>query len=137
MDDNRLSGPSAGFERFGQLEDRIFLAVEEIKAIRRETEDLRGENGRLNDLVNEHVREIEALRSDNDNFAAQEAGKHEQLRGENDSLRSELETMRHSETEMFEALAQFEKEREELRERVEKTLTLLASLDASSNQQPG
>jgi len=123
---------SAGFERFSQLEDRIFRAVEEIKAIRKDTEALRDENSRLNEQANEKIRENEALHGEIGKLT-QLVGECEKLRGENDDLRQQVETMRQSETETLDLLAQFEKEREELRDRVEKTLALLASLDTSES----
>jgi len=129
MTDTKLQWSPTGLERFSHLENRILHAVEEIRAIRRETEALRGENGRLNEQVNEKIRETEALRGEIGRLT-QSAGEYEKLRGENDGLRQQVETMRQTETETLDLLAQFEKEREELRDRVEKTLTLLASLDA-------
>ena len=124
MDDNKLQWSPTGIERFSHLEDKIFQAVEEIKAIRKETQDLRAENSRLN----EQIKENEALRGEIDRLT-QIAGEYEKMRCENDSLRQQVETMRQSETETLEMLAQFEKEREEMRDRVEKTLALLSSLD--------
>ena len=129
MDDNKLQYASAGFERFGHLEERIFQTVEEIKAIRGETEGLRGENSRLNEQVNEKIRENETLRGDIDRLTAQAAEERERLHGENNGLQQQIADMRQNETEMLEALALFEKEREELRNRVEKALTLMESLN--------
>ena len=128
MDDNKIQWSPAGLERFNQLENKIFQTVEEIRAIRGEADYLRGENNRLNELVNEQTREGEALRGEVGRLT-QVAGEYEKLCGENDGLRLQIATLRQSETETLEMLAQFEKEREELRERVEKTLALLASLD--------
>ena len=130
MDDTKLQWTPAGLEQFSHLEDRIFRTVEEIKAIRGEAEDLRGENSRLNEQVNERIRENEALRGDIDRLTAQAAEEREKLFAENDGLRQQVATMRQAETETLEMLAQFEKEREELRNRVENTLKLLESLDA-------
>jgi FtsZ-binding cell division protein ZapB len=128
MEDNKLQWLSMGLERFSHLEDKIFQAVEEIKSIRKETESLRGENYRLNEQINEKVREAEGLRGEIARLthAAEES---EKLLIENDNFRQQIATMRQTETETLDLLAQFEKEREELRGRVEKTLSLLASLD--------
>lgn len=119
-----------GLERFGQLEEKIFQTVEEIKAIRREAEDLRGENNRLNEQINEQIRSNESLRGEIDGLRQAASAEYESLSGENENLQRQLENMRQSETETLDLLAQFEREREELRDRVEKTLTLLASLEA-------
>jgi FtsZ-binding cell division protein ZapB len=51
------------------------------------------------------------------------------LKEENQRLRGEAETFRTGETERREGMAQLQKEREELRERVEKALSLLAALE--------
>jgi len=130
MDDNKLQWTPVGLERFSQLEDKIFQTVEGIKAIRKETESLRIENDRLN----EQIKENEALRGEIDRLTNQSAEECEKLRGENDGLRQQVEIMRQTETETLDLLAQFEREREEMRDRVEKTLALLASLDASADQ---
>ena len=124
MDDNdtKQQQASTGLERFSHLENRIFQAVEEIKAIRKENEALRGENSRLN----ERIRENEALREEIGRLTAQAAEEREKLYGENEDLRQKIAQ---SESDAMEMLTQFEKEREELRSRVENTLTLLASLD--------
>jgi len=53
----------------------------------------------------------------------------ESLRAENEKLKSELESMREGELARNESVAQLQKEREELRERVERALALLASLE--------
>ena len=127
MEDNKLLWAPAGLEKFSQLEDKIFQAVEEIKAIRKETQDLRAENSRLNEHSSEQARENEALRGEVDRLT-QIAGEYEKIRGENDGLRQQVETMRQSETETLDMLAQFEKEREEMRDRVEKALALVSSL---------
>jgi len=119
MDDNKLQWSPVGLERFSHLEDKIFQAVEEIKTIRKEIQDLRAENSRLNEHSNEQTRENEALRGEIDRLT-QIAGEYENTRGENDGLRQQVETMRQSETETLDMLAQFEKEREEMRDRVKK-----------------
>jgi hypothetical protein len=72
----------------------------------------------LEDKIFRTVEEIKTVRKDN-----------ETLRGENGRLKEQLEALRKKETEDQETLAQFQKEREELRDRVEKTLNLLASLE--------
>jgi chromosome segregation ATPase len=55
----------------------------------------------------------------------------EMIRGENEKLKGELETFRQNETALNKNIAGLQKEREELRERVEKALTLLATLELS------
>jgi FtsZ-binding cell division protein ZapB len=51
------------------------------------------------------------------------------LREENQALRAELESFRRSESDFNENLVQLQKEREELRDRVEKALSLLETLE--------
>lgn len=51
------------------------------------------------------------------------------LREENQTLRAELESHQKSQSDYSENLIQLKKEREELRDRVEKALSLLATLD--------
>jgi len=126
MDENKQHWMSAGLERFKNLEDKIFQVAEEVKTTRKEAEDLRGENGRLNEQLNANIKEKEVLAGEVGKLT-QECAK---LYGENDDLKKRIAVMRQTETETLEALAQFEKEREELRDRVEKTLKLLDSLDA-------
>jgi len=128
MNDTKMQWSPVGLERFSHLEDKILQTVEQIKSIRGETDALRGDNSRLNEKLNEYTRENDYLRGEIGRLT-QSSGEFEKLRGENDSLRQQVETMRQTETETLDLLAQFEKEREELRDRVEKTLTLLASLD--------
>ncbi len=53
----------------------------------------------------------------------------ELLRAENQKLKAELETLRESQSVRDESLTNLNKEREELRERVEKALNLLATLE--------
>jgi chromosome segregation ATPase len=55
----------------------------------------------------------------------------EMIRGENEKLKGELDTFRLNETALNKNIAGLQKEREELRERVEKALTLLATLELS------
>jgi predicted nucleic acid-binding Zn-ribbon protein len=90
MSDNKQQWEPKGLERFSHLEDKIFRTVEEIKAVRKDNEGLRNDNGRL---------------------------------------KEQIEELRKKEAEVQETLAQFQLEREELRDRVEKTLNLLASLE--------
>jgi len=128
MDDIKQHWAPVGLEQFGQLESKIFQTVEEIRAIRKEAEDLRGENSRLNEQVNERIRENETLRGEIDGLK-RTTEEYEKLCGENEGLRQQVETMRQAKNDMLDMLTQFEKERDELRDRVEKTLTLLTSLD--------
>jgi len=130
MDDNKQQWASAGLERFSQLEEKIFQTVQELKSVRNEAETLRGESSRLNEQLNEQIREKEALRGEIDYIKQTSAEECEKLRGEVNGLQQQLATMRQSETETLDLLAQFEREREVLRDRVEKSLTLLASLEA-------
>jgi len=51
------------------------------------------------------------------------------LRAENSRLKTELESLRQGEVSRNKSLAQLQKEREELRERVERALSLLAALE--------
>ncbi|NWG13225.1 MAG: cell division protein ZapB [Acidobacteria bacterium] len=53
----------------------------------------------------------------------------ETLRAENGSLRAELDAIKAKEDSASDTLASLQKEREELRERVEKALNLLATLE--------
>ncbi len=53
----------------------------------------------------------------------------ETLRAENARLKGEVETLREGEAAFNENLSHLQKEREELRERVEKALNLLATLE--------
>jgi FtsZ-binding cell division protein ZapB len=53
------------------------------------------------------------------------------LRSENQKLRTELEALRQGEAARNDSLAQLQKEREELRERVERALGLLATLEVT------
>lgn len=75
--------------------------------------------GHLEDKIFRMVEEFKAARREN-----------ELLRAENEQLKEQIETLHHNETSAQDSLMQFQKEREELRERVEKTLNLLASLEA-------
>jgi hypothetical protein len=53
----------------------------------------------------------------------------ETLRADNERLKIEMEAMRQNESANSKSVAHLQKEREELRERVEKALSLLATLD--------
>jgi FtsZ-binding cell division protein ZapB len=75
--------------------------------------------GQLEDKIFRMVEEFKAIRKDN-----------ETLRAENVKLKEEVGVLRENESAVRENLAQFQKEREELRERVEKALGLLAALEA-------
>jgi hypothetical protein len=73
----------------------------------------------LEDKIFRIVEEYKVVRKDNDS-----------LRAESAKLREQIATMNDNEASARETLAQFQKEREELRDRVEKALTLLATLEA-------
>ncbi len=75
--------------------------------------------GHLEDKLFRIVEEFKAVRKDN-----------ETLRAENAQLKEQIGAMRDHESTAQDNLAQFQKEREELRERVEKALSLLATLEA-------
>jgi uncharacterized coiled-coil DUF342 family protein len=73
----------------------------------------------LEDKIFRIVEEFKAVRKDNDN-----------LKAENSKLKEQIDTMNENESLSRENLAQFQKERDELRDRVEKALALLATLEA-------
>jgi FtsZ-binding cell division protein ZapB len=75
--------------------------------------------GHLEDKIFRLVEEFKLVRKENDT-----------LRAENQKLKEEIGTLQGNESAARDNLAQFQKEREELRARVEKALTLLASLEA-------
>jgi uncharacterized protein (DUF3084 family) len=75
--------------------------------------------GQLEDKIFRIVDEYKAARRDM-----------EILRAENQKLKEEIGALRGNESAAQDNLLQFQKEREELRVRVEKALTLLASLEA-------
>jgi cell division septum initiation protein DivIVA len=75
--------------------------------------------GHLEDKIFRMVEEFKTVRRDN-----------EALRAENQQLKEEIGNLHEKESAARDSLAQFQKEREELRERVEKALNLLATLEA-------
>ena len=75
--------------------------------------------GHLEDKIFRMVEEFKAVRKDNEN-----------LRAENTKLKEQLGAFQNNESMVQDNLARYQKEREELRERVEKALTLLSTLDA-------
>ncbi len=75
--------------------------------------------GHLEDKIFRMVEEFKAIRKDN-----------ETLRSENAQLKEQIGALQEHHSVARNDLGQFQKEREELRERVEKALSLLASLEA-------
>lgn len=73
----------------------------------------------LEDKIFRLVEEFKAVRKDNDI-----------LRAENMQLKERLEALQNTESSVKDNLAKYQMEREELRERVEKALTLLSAVDA-------
>jgi len=78
----------------------------------------------LEDKIHRVVEGFKAMRKEN-----------ESLREENQSLHAQHESYRKSETDYGNNLVQLQKEREELRERVEKALSLLATLEVGETSQ--
>jgi predicted nucleic acid-binding Zn-ribbon protein len=74
--------------------------------------------GHLEDKIFRLVEEFKSVRRDN-----------ELLRSENEQLKQQIGTLQQNESAVRESLSQFQKEREELRDRVEKALNLLSSLE--------
>jgi uncharacterized coiled-coil DUF342 family protein len=74
--------------------------------------------GHLEDKIFRVAEAFKAIRKENDT-----------LRTENNELRSELESLRNNRESADKSLTQLQREREELRERVEKALSLLATLE--------
>ncbi len=72
----------------------------------------------LEDKIFRIVEEFKAVRKDN-----------ETLRAENEQLKEQLKAFNEKESSAQDDLIKFQKEREELRERVEKALSLLATLE--------
>ena len=75
--------------------------------------------GHLEDKIFRLVEEFKAVRRDN-----------ELLRSENEQLKEQIGALQQNESSARDNLSQYQKEREELRERVEKALNLLSSLEA-------
>jgi chromosome segregation ATPase len=75
--------------------------------------------GHLEDKIFRMVEEFKTVRRDN-----------ETLRAENQHLKEEIGSLHEKESAARDSLAQYQQEREELRERVEKALNLLATLEA-------
>jgi hypothetical protein len=75
--------------------------------------------GHLEDKIFRLVEEFKAVRKDNDI-----------LRAENMQLKEQLGALQNMESTAKDDLAKYQMEREELRERVEKALTLLSDADA-------
>ena len=73
----------------------------------------------LEDKIFRLVEEFKTVRREN-----------ETLRAENQKLKDEIGCFQGNESKVQEDLAQFQKERAELKERVEKALALIASLEA-------
>jgi hypothetical protein len=74
--------------------------------------------GNLEDKIFRLVEEFKAVRRDND-----------LLRAENMQLKEQLGSLQSTESSAKDNLAKYKKEREELRDRVEKALTLLSAVD--------
>jgi FtsZ-binding cell division protein ZapB len=74
--------------------------------------------GHLEDKLYRVVEAFKAIRKENDT-----------LRAENQKLKVELQSVQEKESAFNDNLAHLQKEREELRERVEKALNLLATLE--------
>ena len=75
--------------------------------------------GHLEDKIFRLVEEFKAVRGEN-----------ESLRDENHKLRVELQALHENESIVNDNLAQHQREREELRERVERALSLLSTIEA-------
>jgi cell division septum initiation protein DivIVA len=75
--------------------------------------------GHLEDKLFRVVEEFKAIRKDNEN-----------LQAENAQLKAQIDAFRGHESAAMKELAQLQNEREELRERVEKALSLLATLES-------
>jgi FtsZ-binding cell division protein ZapB len=72
----------------------------------------------LEDKIHRIVEALKSLRSDNDT-----------LRAENQKLKTEIGNLHKKEVTHHQSLVQLQKEREALRERVEKALSLLATVE--------
>jgi septation ring formation regulator EzrA len=75
--------------------------------------------GQLEDKLFRMVEEFKVVRKDN-----------ESLRAENAQLKEQLGALRNNESAVQDNLTKYQKEREELKERVEKALNLLTTLEA-------
>jgi septation ring formation regulator EzrA len=75
--------------------------------------------GHLEDKIFRMVEEFKSVRKDNEN-----------LKAENAKLKEQIHAINEDESSARDNLAQFQRERDELRERVEKALALLATLEA-------
>ncbi len=73
----------------------------------------------LEDKIFRIVEEFKTVRKDNEN-----------LRAENAQLKEQIRTLNENKSSAQDDLVQFQKEREELRARVEKALDLLSTLEA-------
>jgi FtsZ-binding cell division protein ZapB len=80
----------------------------------------------LEDKIIRIVEAMKSLRKEN-----------ETLRSENQKLRSEAETLRRYRENYEESLSTLQKEREQLRDRVERALALLANLETDPSTPPG
>jgi chromosome segregation ATPase len=74
--------------------------------------------GHLEDKIFRMVEEFKAIRKES-----------ESLQAENAQLKMQIQALRDHESSSRDDLVQFQKEREELRQRVEKALSLLATLE--------
>jgi hypothetical protein len=75
--------------------------------------------GQLEDKLFRMVEEFKVVRKDN-----------EALRAENTQLKEQLGMLRNNESAVQDNLSKYQKEREELKERVEKALNLLSTLES-------
>jgi len=72
----------------------------------------------LEDKIFRLVEEFKGIRTENEN-----------LRAENQRMKDQIDALHRNESSVRESLTHLQEEREELRERVEKALNLLATLD--------
>jgi uncharacterized coiled-coil DUF342 family protein len=75
--------------------------------------------GNLEDKIFRMVEEFKAVRKENDS-----------LRADNAQLREQIGALQNNESTTQDSLAKYQKEREELRDRVERALTLLTEADS-------
>lgn len=78
----------------------------------------------LEDKIFRLVEEFKAVRREN-----------ETLRGENQRMKEEVGALRAGESKAKEDLVQFQAEREQLKERVEKALKLIATLESGDSEE--